>query len=256
VDSGAADVGGTAGATGGAAGADASVADGGAEANRDVAAVPLPGSVTWAIDNLQSIGGQPTTVVGAPMVIDTPAGKAVQFNGVADALFVDKQPLAGFSAFTVELIFRPDTGGAAEQRFFHMQANGSDDRVLFEMRLNGNSWFFVSFAQSGTAIGRLYAAAFPHPVGPWYHLAIVVDGTTMRHYVNGVYENAAPCAATESPTCTGKLMAPFPLAYRPIGPGTTSLGVRITRTAWLKGAMRLARFTPRALTPAEFLPLP
>ena len=35
--------------------------------------------VVWNIDNLTSIGGNTTTVLGSPGVIDTPSGKAVEF---------------------------------------------------------------------------------------------------------------------------------------------------------------------------------
>src|SRR5688500_1673664 len=75
-------------ATGGSPGADAAGgADGagsavpGRDAGPDLAgdAAPLMAGdqVVWNIDNLQMIGGHKTTVLGAPMVIDTPAGKAV-----------------------------------------------------------------------------------------------------------------------------------------------------------------------------------
>jgi hypothetical protein len=220
-------------------------------------------SVVWLVDNLQSIGGAghpayPIRQVGTPMVIDTPAGKAVQFGGVNDALFVTNQPVNGYKQWTAEVIFRPDAGGAQAQRWFHMQGPGAD-RVLFEMRFDAatNTWFLVSFVQGG-GTGRLYAVAFPHPVGRWYHVAIVIDGTTMKHYVNGVYENAGPCPKTEgcTPADVKMLTSPFPLAYAGIGAGGTSLGCRYTQAAFLKGAIRLARFTPRALTPAEFIPPP
>jgi Concanavalin A-like lectin/glucanases superfamily len=220
-------------------------------------------SVVWQVDNLQSIGGAghapyPIKLVGAPTVIDTPAGKAVQFGGVKDALFVTDQPVNGLKQWTAEVIFRPDIGGAQAQRWFHMQGPGGD-RVLFEMRTvaANNTWFLVSFVQGG-GTGRLYAVAFPHPLGQWYHVAIVIDGKTMKHFVNGVYEPAGPCPITEgcTPAMVKMLAAPFPLNYAGIGPGGTSIGCRYSLAAFLKGAVRLARFTPRALTPAEFVPVP
>ena len=51
-----------------------------------------------------------------------PEGKAVEFDGVDDALFVNVHPLAGAETFTWEVIFRPYKGGKAEQRFFHLQS--------------------------------------------------------------------------------------------------------------------------------------
>jgi hypothetical protein len=55
-----------------------------------------------------------------------PGGKALQFNGIGDALFVNSQPVAGYAKWTAEVIFRPDAGGAQAQRWFHMQASGND----------------------------------------------------------------------------------------------------------------------------------
>jgi hypothetical protein len=258
-----------AGASGADAGGGAGAGGGGVDAGPlDTGPVVInpPDSVVWHIDNLLTIGGKPISkTVGKPMVIDTPAGKAVQFNATAtgtsgDALFVDVNPVAGYAKWTAEIIFRPDAGGAQAQRWFHMSeglAGGVGNRVLFELRVDGNNWFLVSFVQGGE-IGRLYAVAFPHPLGAWYHVAIVIDGATMKHYVNGVYENAGPCPKTEgcTPADVQMLTAPFPLKYTPIGAGGTSLACRYTQEAFLKGAIRLARFTPRALTPAEFLPPP
>ena len=197
------------------------------------------GSVIWAIDNLRSIAGHPTSVLGAPTVIDTPEGKALQFDGVDDALFVEHHPLARLSQFTVEIFFRPDAGGSPAQRFFHMQDDGSGGRVLFETRLPGNgTWVLDVFVESAGGEIALYQPRSTHPLGAWYHLAAVIDGRRARHYVNGVQEMDAA------------------LNFQPHRGGRTSIGVRITRMYFFKGAMRLARFTPRVLTPAEFLKLP
>ena len=65
-------------------------------------------------------------MLGNPRVVETPVGKAVEFDGVDDALLVDVHPLAGAETFTWEAIFRPD-GGRAEQRWFHLQEDGTDE---------------------------------------------------------------------------------------------------------------------------------
>ena len=83
----------------------------------------------WTFDRLDRVGGHATTIQGNPRLIETPIGKAVEFDGVDDALFVEVHPLAGAKTFTWEAIFRPD-GGEAEQRWFHLQESGSDNRML------------------------------------------------------------------------------------------------------------------------------
>ena len=85
-----------------------------------VSAASTPATTVWTFDRLSDIGGHPTTVEGAPVLIDGPGGKAVKFDGVDDALFIDNHPLAGAERFTFEAVFRPD-GGAFEQRWFHLQ---------------------------------------------------------------------------------------------------------------------------------------
>ena len=193
-----------------------------------------PPSELWTFDQLEKIGGHPTTVLGRPRVIETPAGKAVEFNGVDDALFVDVHPLAGAERFTWEAIFRPD-GGAAEQRWFHLQERGSDNRMLFEIRVIDGRWCLDAFARSGTAEKALLNRQLLHSLGEWYHVAAVYDGQEFRNYVDGVQEGAAT------------------LSLAPQGEGQSSVGVRINKVSYFKGAVRLARFTRRALSPTEFL---
>lgn len=195
-------------------------------------------SITWTFDNLNRIGGHATTVFGAPKVIDTPLGKAIQFNGAPDALFLDVHPLAGAEKFTWEVIFRPDSDGPPAQRFFHLQENGSQHRYLFETRIINKQWALDSFAASSTGSRALMDVRLLHPADKWYHVAAVYDGKEYRNYVNGKLQVAAP--ATLSPQ----------------GPGRTSVGVRINKVDYFKGAIRLSRMTRRALSTAEFLPVP
>ena len=193
------------------------------------------GSVTWEIDNLKKIGGHQTTAIGNAQVIKVPGGKAVLFDGVDDGLLVNANPLAGAQAFTLETVFRPDVGGSAEQRWFHIQEEKSDDRILLETRLVGKEWFLDTFIKSGANSRPLFAENFKHPLGEWYHVALVYDGTTMRHYVDGKEELSGP------------------LTIEPLSSGSTSIGVRMNRVFWFKGAIRKARFTRRALSPKEFM---
>ena len=91
---------------------------------------------TWAIDNLDSIGGHTPAVLGNPHV--NSESHAIEFNGTDDAIFLDVSPLAGARTWTWEVIFRPAPNGAPEQRFFHFQENNTDNRMLFEIRIIGD----------------------------------------------------------------------------------------------------------------------
>jgi len=200
-------------------------------------------SVMWTFDRLENIGGHKTTVLGQPKIIDSPVGKAVEFDGVDDALFIDNHPLAGAKTFTWEAIFRPD-GGQREQRWFHLSEQDpqtgadTDNRMLFEIRVVDNQWYLDSYVQSGTESKALMNRTALHPLGAWHRVASVYDGQEFRNYVDGVQEGSAQ------------------LRLAPHGPGHASVGVRINKVFYFKGAVRLARFARKALSPSEFLRSP
>ena len=213
-----------------------------------------PTQVNWTFDRLDNIGGHKTTVEGSPKVVETPLGKAIEFDGVDDAVWIDKHPLAGASTFTFEAIFRPD-GGAFEQRWFHLAQRdprtgllaGADHpktgqdanpRFLFELRAVENNWYLDAFVNGPGYSRALMFKDKLHPVGRWYHVAQTYDGKLFRSYVNGELQGEAE------------------IAFTPQGEGAASLGTRINRRNYFKGAIRQARFTPRALTPEQFLKLP
>ncbi|WP_425616552.1 LamG domain-containing protein [Anatilimnocola sp. NA78] len=190
----------------------------------------------WEIDNLKLIGGHKVTVVGEPRVIDVGGGKAIEFDGKDDGLFVAANPLAGLEQFTAEVVFRPAAGGPKEQRFLHFQPDSVEDRGLFETRLTTDGqWFLDTYLQTSGGKLTLYADKFLHPLDAWYAAAMVVDGTTMKHYVNGQQELSAD------------------LKLVPLAAGQTSIGVRFNQVHWFAGAIRQIRISPAVLKPAELL---
>jgi hypothetical protein len=207
-------------------------------------AIGDPGQEVWQFDKISDLGGHPTTVVGHPLVIDSPYGKAVEFNGKDDALFVGVHPLAGATAFTWEVIFRPDADGAPEQRFFHLQEQdpktGADtgNRMLFETRIVDGQWCLDSFAVTGEERLTLLNRGLLHPLGKWYRVTAVYDGKTFSNYVDGELQGA------------GALQIGPQLA------GHSSIGVRINKVDYFKGAILMARMTRRALPVEEFLKMP
>lgn len=203
-----------------------------------------PGPEIWTFDRLDKIGGLRTTIVGHPRVIKTPLGKAVQFNGVDDALFIPEHPLAGAETFTFEAIFRPERGGAPEQRWFHLAeqdpktGQDTETRFLFEIRVIGDQWCLDAFVHTPTANQALLYRNLLHPLDVWHHVAMVYDGKEFSSYVNGVLQGKAA------------------VHFAPEGPGHSSVGVRINKMFYFKGSVRQARFTRRALMPDQFLKLP
>jgi hypothetical protein len=205
-----------------------------------------PKTQVWRFDNTASIDGYKTTALGHPQVIGTPYGKAVAFNGVDDALFIDDHPLAGVTAYTWEVIFRPDAGGAQAQRFFHLQEQNpltganTQNRMLFELRIVDGQWCLDSFATSAGQ-SRTLLNCTPsglHPLGKWYRITAVYDGKELKNYVDDDLQGAGP------------------VFLAPQGPGHSSVGTRIDKRDYFKGAVYSARMTPRALTQAEFLKMP
>jgi hypothetical protein len=142
------------------------------------------------------------------------------------------------------VIFRPDADGAQAQRFFHLQeqdpATGQDtmNRMLFEIRIVDGQWCLDSFASSGDSNRTLLNCKLLHPLGRWYRVTAVYDGKTLRNYVDGELEGEGP------------------LDLKPQMQGHSSIGVRINKVYWFKGAILMARMVPRALKPEEFLKLP
>jgi hypothetical protein len=135
------------------------------------------GDVVWTFDRLDRIGGHEATVLGHPRVVDTPVGKAIEFDGIGDALLVDVHPLAGAATFTWEAIFRPD-GGAPAQRWFHLQESGSDHRLLFEIRIVDGRWCLDSYVHAPEADKALINRERLHPLGVWAHVAAASSATT------------------------------------------------------------------------------
>lgn len=203
-----------------------------------------PQSEIWNFDQIDNLGGHPTTVLGHPHVIGSPYGKALEFNGVDDALFVDIHPLAGASAYTWEVIFRPDADGAPEQRFFHLQERnpktGKDtgNRMLFEIRIRDGGWCLDSFASSNENNRTLLNCKLLHPLDRWYRVTAVYDGKQLRNYVGD------------------ELQGEGDLKLVPQLAGHTSAGVRINKVYWFKGAILMARMTRGALPREEFLKMP
>jgi hypothetical protein len=184
----------------------------------------------WVLRDVTQVAGHATEVVGAPKVAASAAEAAIVFDGKEDGLFVPANPIAGWSAFTIEVRFKPDGSGGEEQRFLHVE-DQLKHRVLIETRSTPDKQWSLDtflFQDAGHKLTLLDRTRL-HPADRWYWVALVYDGTKMSHYVNGVLELEG---AVEFP---------------PMSAGRTSIGVRQNRVSWFKGAISEVRFTPGAL---------
>jgi hypothetical protein len=175
------------------------------------------------------------SIEGKPLAIDTKYGKALQFDGVGDALFFDWNPLAELSSFTVEIIFRPDGDGPKEQRFLHI-GDVRRDRLMVETRVtNDGYWYLDAHLRSGDSAKTLIDSTKRHKTDEWYHVAVVVRNGLMETYVNGSME----------------LRGGIP--FSPFEGGQTSVGVRQNKVYWYKGTISRIRIIAGALLPSQFL---
>ncbi len=192
-------------------------------------------SVVWKIQSLDEIGGNPVQVWGSPQVKEDTSGRYLNFDGEGDGLLVGVNPVEGWQNFTVEILFRPDADGRPEQRFLHFQ-DELNNRGLIETRVNPDStWTLDTFLYDHVNDDRLTLLdrSILHPTDRWYWAALVYDGKTMSHYVNGVLELSGE------------------VGFAPMSGGSISIGVRMNQVHWFKGGIREVRFTPRALQEAD-----
>jgi hypothetical protein len=196
-------------------------------------------AVTWQMDNLTSIGGNQTILVGTPSVIETPIGKAVQFNGSPDQLLVTGFPLDTAAAFTIELILNPNDIGSTtalnEPRVMHIEdASDNTKRITMELRIEGKKWGIDAYILNGSSDPTL-AGSKTHDVDQWFNFAITCSNNMFKAYVNGVVDDSDKVEYGILPI-TSKV----------------SLGCRQNKKNYFKGAISKIVFTKKLLTPAEF----
>lgn len=191
--------------------------------------------VRWEMKSLTEIGGHPITLFGAPALIGTNTDKAIEFDGKDDGIIVTDNPLSHAVEFTVEVIFKPYSGGNFEQRFVHMEQDNSN-RILVELRsVPGKKWYLDTFIKSGTSNKTLVDTAKTHPSDKWYHAALVYKNGVMTHFVDGVEE------------LTGAV------TYVPVASGKTSVGMRLNNIHFYKGAVKTVKVSHKALLPSDFI---
>ena len=187
--------------------------------------------VTWQLDNTSLIGGFKPIILGNPLITSEGKNRSIYFNGVNDGLIVPSIPIMGWSAFTIEVLFKADSDGTRAPRFIHFEDTALN-RGTFELRLTTDGqWYLDAFLKNGkTNKGlALIDSTRLHPANKWHWAALAYDGKKMYSYINGQKELEG--------------IIDFPSMTK----GNLSLGVRLNKVNWFKGQIREIRFHPSKL---------
>jgi Concanavalin A-like lectin/glucanases superfamily len=188
-------------------------------------------TIVWKLSDTTIIGGNKPSVLGDPQIVNDNSGRSLFFDGVDDGLIIPLNPLERWKEFTLEVLFKPDTGKSVEPRMIHIQ-DEEGNRCTVELRLTpGGRWYLDTFLKNGkTNKGlALSDSLIQHQCGKWYWVALTYDGDKMCHYVNGVKEH------------DGKVVMNRMIS------GQTSVGLRLNKINWFKGQIREIRFHSSAL---------
>jgi hypothetical protein len=171
-------------------------------------------------------------ISGNPQIV-LDDGRAVRFDGQNDGIFYDRDPVAGWDRFSIEMIFRPDSDGPFAQRIINL-GSSRGPRVLVEIRNTGTAWYLDAFMAS---LGKLTLvdSSRLHPTGRWYEVTLTADHGKMHTFVNGVPESSGA------------------VAFTPLPEGKSSFGTRLNHKYWFKGEIREIRISPFVVDPAHFL---
>jgi hypothetical protein len=188
-------------------------------------------SITWKLTDPNLIGGLKPVILGNPSIKTEGKDSSIFFNGINDGLIIPTIPIEGWSAFTIEVLFKPAGDGTGEPRFIHFE-DSALNRGTFEIRLAGKGqWYLDAFLKNGkTGKGlALIDSTKLHPLDNWYWAAMEYDGKKMYSYVNGKKE------------LEGEV--DFPTATK----GNIAFGVRLNKVNWFRGEIREIRVHPGVL---------
>lgn len=200
-----------------------------------------PLQTLWNINTIDKIGD--FSVLPLNVFPTIKGNKYLLFNGIDNALLIKGNPLGTASAFTIEVIIKPDSSlnsANVEQRFLHIGKSAGDKaRILLELRLlKRQKWDLDVYLSSETSsITMIDTTREEHlyQTGKWYNVTLVYGNQNVLCYINGVKEFSG---RTE---------------FHPLPDAQISIGARQNPRSWFKGGIKTIRFTGRALKPEEFL---
>jgi hypothetical protein len=196
----------------------------------------------WRLNSLEKIGGHSVQVFGNPQIVNTEKGAAIKFDGVDDRILVHKNPIGDAKEFTVEVIFKPDTGFSIsrEPRFIHIQDpnDTSAKRVMIELRVTqNNEWYLDGYMLTDAAELPLSDRNLTHPINEWAHAAVTYKEGVFKTFVNGKEELKGNVRFIENLINQN---------------GMVSIGGRMDNRNYYLGLIKTLKITRKALNPDEF----
>jgi len=127
--------------------------------------------------------GHDGTFRGDPQWVDGYHGGALKFNGVDDDVIHQLPQAQNFDNFTVALWVRADALGQGQ--YMSPFSSHTPNSSGFQIDVDGTN---PGYYRTNTA--EVPGPAFGPVILEWVHLALVVEGTTLRYYYNGTWSNS------------------------------------------------------------------
>lgn len=202
-------------------------------------------------------GAPEGNLVGGPAWVEGLPGKALEFDGVDDAVEVGINPLKGAHALTVQAYIKPMSVPDFESaKIFNIgleSATQGKDRFMLDILPYGDGWVlshFMSIEGNRSDAEEVVLESGPvHTFGEWYHVAMVFDSTSpntvkIKQYINHSLELEWEYTITV------------------LNEGQIFIGERYEiksstgRRNYFHGVIDNVILHKRALTPEEFMPAP
>jgi len=160
---------------------------------------------------------------------------ALVFDGINDYVLVNQNSSINFqqsSPFTIEAWVKPMTTNIA---ILNKQQNTTNEFV-FSLFYDSTNHFLLSLAKQNV-LGNNATSAQIYPVGQWYHVVGVSDGSNIYIYVNGILQGTTAITFSSATQSVANLY----------------IGSYYNATSYFNGVIDSTRIYSRILTASEIL---
>ncbi len=182
---------------------------------------PPPGIVAWyqaESNTLDHVGSHTGTFIGTPAYNNGEVNHAFEFNGASYVQVAETNTLDFTNTMTVEAWVNLRTFAGANSREIVSKFGASGPFNCWTLSIDPSTktaYFVVNASDNSTHIQINSASTIS--TNEWTHLAGVVDGSSVKLYVNGLLSNSASWThgihVASSPITIGCTMQSSPTSY-------------------------------------------